>query len=318
MQLTGIPYILVDDSFPRMPTVLRSTGAMVGDNDRAIDLALFAEHAIAGLRGRLLIRPANARPHVYYGRGPDGLTAALPGSPAGEAIDEAGAINVAAPLGRGAEVAISREQLLGWDPEIIIAAERSFYAALQRNPAWRRLSAVRNKRVYLEPDNPFGWIEGPSGVNRLIGLYWLSMLFYPDATQEDLRATTCDFYDKFYELKLTNAQIEAMVRPAGIAPPETLRPVGEPLVGLGAAPSSTPPSGGTPVAPYDTTPSVAPGAGPTATCIVPGGPSPYQIPEPTTPGASSDTLPPAGAPVAGAPGVPPPGRRGRPIGLTPQ
>src|SRR6266851_5394494 len=113
MQLTGIPYILVDDSFPRMPTVLRSTGAMVGDNDRAIDLALFAEHAIAGLRGRLLIRPANARPHVYYGRGPDGLTAALPGSPAGEAIDEAGAINVAAPLGRGAEVAISRAQLLG-------------------------------------------------------------------------------------------------------------------------------------------------------------------------------------------------------------
>src|SRR6266567_3306737 len=248
-QQTGIPYILVDDSFPRMPTVLRSTGAMLGDSDRAIDLALFAEHAIAGLRGRLLIRPANVRPHVYYGRGPDGLTAVLPGSPAGEAIDEAGAINVAGPLGRGADAAaITREQLLGWDPEIIIAEQRSFYSSLQRNPAWRRLSAVRNKKVYLEPDNPFGWIEHPSGVNRLIGLYWLSSLFYPDATQEDLRATTCDFYDKFYELKLTNAQLEAMVRPAGAPPPEALRRVDGPLVGLGAAPSSTLPSG-TPGAP---------------------------------------------------------------------
>jgi iron complex transport system substrate-binding protein len=316
-QLTGIPYILIDDSFPRMPTVLRSTGAMVGDNDRAIDLALFAEHAIAGLRGRLLIRPANARPHVYYGRGPDGLTAALPGSPAGEAIDEAGAINVAAPLGRGAEVAISREQLLGWDPEIIIAAERGFYAALQRNPAWRRLSAVRNKRVYLEPDNPFGWIEGPSGVNRLIGLYWLSMLFYPDATQEDLRATTCDFYDKFYELKLTNAQLEAMVRPAGAPSPEALHPV-EPLVGLGAAPSSTLPSG-TPGAPSTTrpapsaapaTPSAAPESNATATCAVPTGPSPYLSPTNTIPGAA----PPDGLPPTTAPGVPPAGRRARPIG----
>jgi len=307
-QQTGIPYILIDDSFPRMPTVLRSTGAMLGDSDRAVDLALFAEHAIAGLRGRLLIRPANVRPHVYYGRGPDGLTAVLPGSPAGEAIDEAGAINVAGPLGRGAEVAISRDQLLGWDPEIIIAEERSFYTALQRNPAWRRLSAVRNKRVYLSPDNPFGWIEHPSGVNRLIGLHWLSSLFYPDATQEDLRATTCDFYDKFYELKLTNAQLEAMVRPAGAPPPEALRPVDGPLVGLGAAPSSTLPSG-TPGAPSaaPAAPNTAPVANATATCTIPTGPSPYLSPTNSIPGAA----PPDGLPPTTAPGVPPAGRRGR-------
>ena len=169
-QQTGIPYILIDDSFARMPTLLRSLGEILGNRDRAIDLALFAEHAIAGLRGRLLIRPADARPHVYYGRGPDGLTTVLPGSPAGEAIDEAGAINVASPLGRGTEVRVSRQQLLDWDPAIIIAEDRSFYGALQGSPAFRRLSAVRNKRVYLEPSSPFGWIEGPSGINRLIGL----------------------------------------------------------------------------------------------------------------------------------------------------
>jgi len=309
---TGIPYILVDDSFARMPTVLRSTGALIGDNDRAIDLALFAEHAIAGLRGRLLIRPENARPHVYYGLGPDGLTTALPGSPAGEAIDEAGAINVAHALGRGREAAVTREQLLAWDPGIIIAEERSFYAALQRNPAWRRLSAVRNKRVYLEPDNPFGWIEHPSGVNRLIGLYWLSSLFYPDATQEDLRATTCDFYDKFYELKLTNAQLEAMVRPAGAPPLEALHPVDEPLVGLETAPGSKLPSG-TPVAPSAGAPTLAPAppsplpsTATVATCTIPSGPTPYLSPETTIPGAAPrDTLPPAG-------------RRGRPNGLAPQ
>jgi iron complex transport system substrate-binding protein len=317
---TGIPYILVDDSFARMPLLLRSTGALLGDNDRAIDLALFAEHAIAGLRGRLLIRPENARPHVYYGLGPDGLTTALPGSPAGEAIDEAGAINVASPLGRGKEAAVSREQLVAWDPEIIIAEERSFYTALQKSPAWRRLSAVRKKRVYLEPDNPFGWIEHPSGVNRLIGLYWLSSLFYPDATQEDLRATTCEFYDKFYELKLTDAQLEAMVRPAGAAPPEALHPIDEPLIGLGAAPPSTlpattsgTPSTGAPQA-APAAPSALPATTTVATCTIPTGPTPYLSPTGTTPGgASPDTLPPTTAP-----GVPPPGRRGRPNGPPPQ
>ncbi len=300
---TGIPYILVDDSFARMPAVLRSIGAILGTGDHIADLATYAEHAIAGLRGRLLIRPADTRPHVYYALGADGLTTALPGSPAGEAIDEAGAINVASPLGRATEVTIRREQLLAWDPQIIIAAEPRAYGAFERNPAWRRLSAVRNRHVYLEPGNPFGWIEDPSGVNRLIGLYWLSSLFYPDATQEDLRTTVCDFYDKFYRIKLTNARLEAMVRPAGAPPLEAPTPVGEPLVGLGAAPPSSlsPSAFGAPSAMAENTPA--------ATCAVPTAPTPLPLPEAAPPAA------PQGAPL----GVPPPGRRGRPMpGLAPR
>jgi hypothetical protein len=284
---------------------LRTTATILGlDRRRTHDLFIFAEHAIAGLRGQLLIRPADARPRVYYARGPDGLTTALPGSPAGEAIDEAGAINVAGQLGRGAEVRVSREQLLGWDPQIIIAENRGFYASLHQDPALRRLAAVRNKRIYLEPSYPFGWIEDPSGVNRLIGLYWLSNLFYPDPNQEDMRATACDFYDKFYKIKLTNAQMEAMVRPAGVPPVEVVRPVGEPMIGLGV-PASPPPSG-TPAAPggNPAAPSVVPETSTAATCVVPGGPSPYLSSGATTPEA--------------APGVPPPGRRGRPTGLPSQ
>jgi iron complex transport system substrate-binding protein len=304
-QLSGIPYILIDDSFARIPRVLRAIGGLLDVADRSEELGLFAEHSIAGLRGRLLIRPANSRPHVYYGLGADGLTTPLPGSPAGAALEEAGAINVAAPLGRGGPVAISREQLLAWDPEIIIAERRSFYDSLRRSPAWRRLSAVRNKRVYLEPTNPFGWIEDPSGVNRLVGLYWLSSLFYPDATQEDLRATVCDFYDKFYRTKLTNRALEALVGPAGAPPPDTSRPQTGPLVGLGAAPPSTLPSG-TPGAPSGMPmPPISSGGAPTATCSVPTGPSPKPIPGITTMG-------PLETPLPRPPGVPPAGQRGQP------
>src|SRR5579862_421664 len=327
-QLSGIPYVLVDDSFARMPAMLRSLGLLLGVNERADDLGLYAEHAIAGLRGRLLIAAADTRPRVYYALGANGLTTALPGSPAGEAIEEAGAINVAAALGRGGEAAVSPAQLAAWNPEIIIAERRSFYDALRRNPGWRRLAAVRSQHVYLEPTSPYGWIEDPSGINRLIGLYWLSKLLYPDATQDDLRATTCEFYDKFYRIKLTNAQIEGLVGPAGAAPIEARRPMSEPLVGLGAAPSSslpsstpgaakTPPATLPPVAPAPArsgAPSSAPAeagvgaipsgveGGPNDKCTIPGGPSPLAMPE---------TLPaPGTTPLEG---VPPPGRRGRPV-----
>src|SRR3954471_15261392 len=78
-QLTGLPYILVDDSFARTPGMLRAVGTLLGVTARAGDLALWAEHAIAGLRGRLLVEPTSKRPHVYYGRGASGLETALPG-----------------------------------------------------------------------------------------------------------------------------------------------------------------------------------------------------------------------------------------------
>src|SRR5438876_1607440 len=238
---------------------------------------------------RLLIRSPDARPQVYYGGRADGLETALPGSPSGETIDEAGAINVAAPLGRGRLVAISRDELFAWDPEIIIAEQRAFYDAMRRGP--RRLAAVRNKRVYLAPSTPFGWIDDPPGVNRLIGLYWLSALFYPDNTQEDLRTTVCDFYDKFYGIKLTNGQLEALVRPAGIPAPTPGMPT-EPLVGLGAAPpSSLSPTPGNPVT---SAPSTVPGAPGTASsepgaAVTPSAPSP--VPGTAgTPSAASSAL----------------------------
>lgn len=324
-RLSGVPYILADNSFARMPRMLRTLGAILGAGDRVDDLATYAEHAIAGLRGQLLIRPADTRPRVYYGLGAGGLAPALPGSPAAAALAEAGAINVAAATGTAP---ISPQQLVEWNPQIIIAERRSFYDALRRHAGWRRLAAVRNHAVYLEPSRLFGWIDDPDGVNRLIGLHWLSTVLYPDATQEDLRTTTCEFYAKFYRIKLTNAQVEAMVGPAGAPPLPAPRPVAEPLVGLGAAPPSTlpgsasgnPAAAGAPApanpvapdaaagAPTPALPGIATNTAPSDQCIVATGPSPQPLPGIT--GSAPTGLSPL--PPAAAPGVPPPGRRGHP------
>ena len=220
-QATGVPYILLDNSFDRTPTMLRTAGRLLGVADRADDLAGSAEHAINALRGRLLIQSATQRPRIYYARGPNGLETGLPGSGAAASIEAAGAINVAAALGTGERVTVTPQQLREWNPDLIIAQDRSFYLAVQRDPAWRGLAAVRNKKVFLEPSQPFGWIDEPPGVNRLIGLYWLSQIFYPAESQDDLRSLMQDFYDKFYAIKLSDAQIEAIAKTAGIPPSDT-------------------------------------------------------------------------------------------------
>ncbi|HZK89233.1 MAG TPA: ABC transporter substrate-binding protein [Stellaceae bacterium] len=238
-QATGVPYILLDNGFDRSATMLRTVGRILGVADRADDLAGSAEHAINALRGRLLIQPATQRPRVYYARGPSGLETGLPGSGAGAAIDAAGAINVAAALGSGERVRVTPQQLHEWNPDLIVVQDPGFYRAVQRNPAWLNLAAVRNKKVFLEPSEPFGWIDDPPGVNRLIGLYWLSQLFYPGDSQDDLRSLMADFYEKFYGIKLSDKQIEAIAKTAGIPPSDTphlaaLPPLSGPLPGLGA------------------------------------------------------------------------------------
>jgi iron complex transport system substrate-binding protein len=215
-QATGVPYILLDNSFDRTPVMLRTVGKLLDVSDRAEDLAGSAEHAINALRGRLLIQPTAQRPSVYYARGPNGLETGLPGSGAAASIETAGAINVAAPLGTGERVMVTPQQLQMWNPDLIIVQDPAFYQTVQRNQAWRSLAAARNKKVFLEPWQPFGWIDDPPGVNRLIGLYWLSQLFYPGDSQDDLRTLMQDLYDKFYGIKLTDAQIEAIAKTAGI------------------------------------------------------------------------------------------------------
>jgi iron complex transport system substrate-binding protein len=247
-QQTGIPYILLDGGIQQAPDTLTTVGAMLGVAERGQDLASYARHAIDGLRGRLLITESTSRPLAYYGCGPDGLETGLAGSQAMAAIDQAGVINVAARLGRGELTRVTREQIFQWNPAIIIAQQRSFYNALQRDRRWRGLPAVTQKHVYLAPAAPFGWIDDPAGVNRVIGLPWLTALFYPDVYQEDLRTSVREFYDKFYRIKLTDRQLEALVRPAEAHAGATGGGFGVPILGAepvplpGGPPSSSAPN----------------------------------------------------------------------------
>jgi len=235
-QATGVPYILLDSSLDRMPTMLRVAGRLLGVAERGDDLAGSAEHAINALRGRLLIQSAEKRPRVYVAMG-NGLITTPQGSEAAAAIEAAGAINVATSVTPGPFPTVTLQQLHDWNPDIIIATDFRSNWTIRHTPGWASLAAVRNHKVFLEPyypPGPFPWITSPVGVNQLIGLYWLSQIFYPGDSQEDLRSLMADFYDKFYGVKVSDAQIEAIAKTAGIPPSDTphlaaLPPIGAPL-----------------------------------------------------------------------------------------
>ena len=53
---------------------------------------------------------------------------------------------------------------------------------------------MRNGRVHLSPKLPFGWVDFPPSVNRLIGLWWLAKILYPALFPEDMRSIAREFY----------------------------------------------------------------------------------------------------------------------------
>jgi iron complex transport system substrate-binding protein len=106
---------------------------------------------------------------------------------------------------------VSIEQVLLWNPDVIITIDLAFAANVYNDRAWAPVAAVGARRVHLSPKLPFGWVDFPPSVNRLIGLWWLAKILYPDLFPEDLRTLTRDFYRQFYHVTLADAQIERVL-----------------------------------------------------------------------------------------------------------
>ncbi len=211
---SGIPYLLLDGDFDRMPEAIRQIGRLADEDARAGALARYAEETVSEISRRVAPIPGDKRPRVYYGRGPQGLVTGLAGSINTESIEQLGAVNVAAGLGRGELVQVSVEQVLRWNPDIVVTIDPNFHAIARVHPTWRELPAIKAGRFHLAPNVPFGWIDFPPSINRLIGLRWLARILYPDVFPEDLRPIVRDFYARCYHQTPSEAQLDQLLRPS--------------------------------------------------------------------------------------------------------
>ena len=214
---TGIPYLLLDGDFDRMADAIRRVGVVAGEEARAEALARYARDTVSDINRRVAQVPPARRPRVYYGRGPQGLNTGLAGSISAEFIEQLGAVNVAAELGRGGLVQVSVEQVLRWNPDVVVTIDPNFHALARGHPLWRELPAIKAGRFHLAPTLPFGWIDFPPSVNRLIGLRWLARILYPEAFPEDLRPIVRDFYTRCYHQTPSEAQLDQLLRPSAPA-----------------------------------------------------------------------------------------------------
>jgi iron complex transport system substrate-binding protein len=208
---TGIPYALLDGRFEQIPASYRILGSLTGRSERAERLAGWCETAMATIKGRIATLPPAQRPSVYYARGPRGLETGLGGSINVETLTFLGARNVAAEQPGSGLAQVSLEQVLAWNPEVIVTIDAGFAQSVRSDPDWANVGAVKAGRVHLSPRLPFGWVDFPPSVNRMIGLWWLAKLLYPAAFPEDIRPIAREFHTLFYQMTPSDAQLDRIL-----------------------------------------------------------------------------------------------------------
>ncbi|HTW69596.1 MAG TPA: hypothetical protein VME47_06895 [Acetobacteraceae bacterium] len=172
-QRTGIPTILLDGSLAQIPQAFRTLGGILHREARAAVLADFTAALLA------LPMPAGAHPRVLCARGPDGLTVVAPGTDLAEVFTRLG-WQVVAPegpgqgQGQGPFRTATIDDIRALNPDVLVFSDPAMRATLATSAAWQSLRAVRDGHALVAPALPFGWIEEPPSINRLLGLAWLS------------------------------------------------------------------------------------------------------------------------------------------------
>ena len=211
----GVPVVAVDGDLSASAEAYRFMGELLGEEEQAEKLASYAEKTFADIEKMEV--PEDKKVRIYYGNGEDSLETAPAGSAHGQIIDMVNAVNVAdLEMGEGSRVQISAEQLLAWDPDVIVVngepkADMSGASAAETilaNPDYASLKAVQNQQVYGTPNAPFSWMDRPMGPNRIVGIRWLSGLIYPEYLNYNVDEEVKEFFDLFYHVQLTDEKLE--------------------------------------------------------------------------------------------------------------
>ena len=217
-----IPVVAVNDTthVEKVDDSIMFIGDVIGAKDNAQKLVDFNDKYLDEVHKKSAQLSDSDKKTVYYAEGNDGLKTNPSGSVHGQLIDLVGGKNVADSLNQGnttSGVQVSIEQVIKWNPDIIITTDPDFYAKVYNDSNWASINAVKNHEVYLSPQSPFKWFDRPVGANMIIGVPWTAKVIYPDKyTDIDMVSVTKEFYSNFYHYDLSNEQAKEILLGSGL------------------------------------------------------------------------------------------------------
>ena len=208
---TGIPFVHVTATIATMGDAYRKLGELLHMPDEAEALAAYCERVYSRT---LDIANSVEKVDLLYVTGDQGLNVIAKGSYHAEVIDllSNNLAVVESPSSKGSGNEVDMEQILLWNPDVILFAPDSIFASVGSEDAWSELDAIRTGRYYEVPFGPYNWMGFPPSVQRLLGMLWMAKLLYPDAADYDLYTEVAEYFRLFYHCELSEADYNELVQ----------------------------------------------------------------------------------------------------------
>lgn len=214
---TGIPFIHIDATVATAPEAYRILGQLLNRQEKAEELAVWCENTYGRITTMMeKVNADGAGKTLLYCLGDKGVNVIAKGSFHAETINMMGenlaVLEDVVSGGGGNEVDL--EQILLWDPDVILFAPDSCYADISNSDQWGSVGAVVRGDYYRTPTGPYGWLSSPPAVQRYLGMLWLGALLYPGYVQYDLQEEVTAYYKLFYGCELTADMYQNLIADA--------------------------------------------------------------------------------------------------------
>jgi iron complex transport system substrate-binding protein len=126
-------------------------------------------------------------------------------------IKAAGGKNAVTESTKGnAQAQFTMEQVVAWNPDVIITGKAAEVDQILNDPNWASISAVQNKKVYVNPKGVFGWDR--YGVEELLQIQWAAATLHPELFGDlKIEQKVKDFYQTYLNYTLTDDEVKLIL-----------------------------------------------------------------------------------------------------------
>lgn len=216
-QQLGKPVVLVDGTLSTIEKTYELLGDVFDQKERSNELLTYYNNLLKKVSNTKNKIADSDKLNVYYSKNQNGLSTGGNESPHSELIEMVGGINAVKDVNIGSgDAAVSLEQVISWNPDIIIVSEandneKGLTNKIKTDASWQGIKAVKEGKVFTSPEAVFSWFDRPPSINQLIGIYWLADTLYPNYYNIDIKKELKDFYKLFYQIDLSEDDVNKIL-----------------------------------------------------------------------------------------------------------
>ncbi|WP_034143076.1 ABC transporter substrate-binding protein [Desulfosporosinus sp. BICA1-9] len=224
LRKTKIPYLVVDyRNIEEQKYAIRMIGQAVGAEDKALSYNAYYQASIERVQTKVKDISYEDRVKVYHSVNEATRTDVVNTLPA-DWTQIAGAVNVSVNENlrviEGSKYIATIEQILLWDPQVILVNEAGVADYIKGNSQWATIQAVKSDKVFQMPNGISRWGH-PGSLETPLAILWSAKTLYPELFPDlEMEKIIKEFYKEFFNYPLTDDTVTRVLNGEGMRIPK--------------------------------------------------------------------------------------------------